>query len=68
MRPPGNSLQMIIWSCKLPPPTELERMSRLDSETMEAAQIFVSMLPVLPSYPFFQRYFTKGLVLGGVKG
>lgn len=43
-------------------------MSRLDSETMEAAQIFVSMLPVLPSYPFFQRYFTKGLVLGGVKG
>lgn len=50
------------------PPTELERMSRLDSETMEAAQIFVSMLPVLPSHPFFQQYFTKGLVLGGVKG
>ncbi len=49
-------------------PTELERMSKLGSETMEAAQIFVSMLPVLLSYPFFQRYFTKGLVLGGVKG
>lgn len=49
-------------------PAELERMSKLGSETMEAAQIFVSMLPVLLSYPFFQRYFTKGLVMGGVKG
>lgn len=49
-------------------PSELERMSKLGSETMEAAQIFVSMVPVLISYPFFQRYFTKGLVMGGVKG
>ncbi len=47
---------------------ELERMSRLGSETVESAQIFVSMLPVLLTYPFFQRYFTKGLILGGVKG
>lgn len=49
-------------------PAELEKMSRLGSETVEAAQIFVSMLPVLCTYPFFQRYFTKGLILGGVKG
>ena len=49
-------------------PSELERMSKLGSETVQAAQIFVSMLPVLCTYPFFQRYFTKGLVLGGVKG
>lgn len=49
-------------------PSELERMSRLGSETVEAAQIFVSMLPILITYPFFQRYFTKGLLMGGVKG
>lgn len=49
-------------------PSELERMSRLGSQTVNSAQIFVSMIPMLLTYPFFQRYFTKGLVLGSVKG
>jgi putative aldouronate transport system permease protein len=49
-------------------PSELEKISRLGSRTLKAAQIFVAALPVMLSYPFFQRYFTKGLTLGGVKG
>lgn len=27
----------------------------------------VGMLPVLIAYPFFQKYFVKGITLGGVK-
>lgn len=49
-------------------PSELEKLSQLGNRTLKAAQIFVAALPIIATYPFFQRYFTKGLVLGSVKG
>jgi putative aldouronate transport system permease protein len=38
------------------------------SETVKAATIIVSVLPILVFYPFVQRYFIKGVMLGAVKG
>ena len=32
------------------------------------ALTFVAILPMLIIYPFFQKYFTKGVYLGAVKG
>lgn len=43
-------------------------MAVLNARTARAAQLFLGMLPVLVIYPFLQKYFTKGLVLGSVKG
>lgn len=40
----------------------------MDSRTGRAAQLFLGALPVMMIYPFLQKYFTKGLVLGSVKG
>ena len=40
----------------------------ISDENSKAAQIFIGMAPILLVYPFLQRYFTKGLVLGAVKG
>lgn len=36
--------------------------------TMQMALTVVSLLPMLIIYPFFQKYFTKGVYLGAVKG
>ncbi len=36
-------------------------------ETVTGAIIVLSMLPVVIVYPFIQKYFTKGVMLGGVK-
>ena len=36
-------------------------------ETVTAAIIVCSIIPVLLVYPFLQKYFNKGILLGGVK-
>lgn len=36
-------------------------------ETVTGAIIVMSIIPVLMIYPFVQKYFTKGVMLGGVK-
>jgi putative aldouronate transport system permease protein len=37
-------------------------------ESMKAAAILITMIPILCVYPFIQRYFVKGVVMGAVKG
>lgn len=37
-------------------------------ETMKAATIIASVLPMIIVYPFVQRYFVKGVMLGALKG
>jgi len=36
-------------------------------ETIKAATIVVTILPIICVYPFIQKYFVKGVMLGGVK-
>lgn len=43
-------------------------MAQMNERTGRAAQLFLGALPVMIIYPFLQKYFTKGLVLGSVKG
>lgn len=44
--------------------SEVEAMAE---QSIKAAQIFISTLPIILVYPFLQRYFVKGIVLGAVK-
>lgn len=47
---------------------ELKMLSQISDKTLKASQIFIAAAPILAIYPFLQKYFTKGLVLGSVKG
>ena len=38
------------------------------SESIKYATIMVSVIPALCIYPFLQKYFTKGVMIGAVKG
>jgi putative aldouronate transport system permease protein len=41
---------------------------QLPSETVKAAVITVATLPILCVYPFLQKHFAKGVLMGSVKG
>ena len=46
----------------------IEAFSEVSDRTYKAAQIFIGTLPILIVYPFLQKYFMTGIVLGSVKG
>ena len=42
--------------------------SDMPTTTMRMAIAYIAILPVLIAYPFFQKYFVKGISVGAVKG
>jgi putative aldouronate transport system permease protein len=43
-------------------------IAMMNVRTGRASQLFLGAIPILAVYPFIQKYFTTGLVLGSVKG
>ncbi|RJX38663.1 carbohydrate ABC transporter permease [Paenibacillus pinisoli] len=43
-------------------------IAQLPSETFRMAIAVIGILPILIAYPFFQKFFVKGLTIGAVKG
>ncbi|HIS75241.1 MAG TPA: carbohydrate ABC transporter permease [Candidatus Merdivicinus excrementipullorum] len=48
-------------------PEQLATLVSLNEKTMRSAQLFLSIVPILIVYPFLQRFFIKGIVVGSVK-
>ncbi|SEA60826.1 carbohydrate ABC transporter permease [Paenibacillus sp. 276b] len=43
-------------------------VAQIPSETFRMAIAVISIIPILVAYPFFQKYFIKGMTIGSVKG
>ncbi|MDF2935783.1 MAG: binding-protein-dependent transport system inner rane component [Paenibacillaceae bacterium] len=44
------------------------KVAELPSETFRMAIAVIAVIPILVAYPFFQKYFVKGMTIGAVKG
>ncbi|MDF2925962.1 MAG: transporter permease [Paenibacillaceae bacterium] len=70
-RPEHMPLQTYLRSVVIDRDTTLQNLPELQEvtdRTSIAAQVFLGALPILLVYPFLQRFFIKGMVLGSVKG
>jgi putative aldouronate transport system permease protein len=43
-------------------------IQQLPPETLKMAVVVVTILPIIIIYPFLQKYFVKGMLLGSIKG
>ncbi|MCM3700140.1 carbohydrate ABC transporter permease [Paenibacillus macerans] len=43
-------------------------LAKLPGETIRMAMALIGIGPIVLAYPFFQRYFIKGLTIGSIKG
>ena len=70
MRPLQTYLRMVVIQLDLSTATmnEVELLRVLSDRGLRAAQVIIAIIPVLAVYPFLQKYFVKGIVLGSVKG
>ena len=48
-------------------PEQLAAMNALSDKSIRSSQLFLSIIPILIVYPFLQRFFIKGIVVGSVK-
>ena len=49
-------------------PEQLEAMKNIGGKNLQAAQIFLGLLPIALVFPFLQKYFISGITVGSVKG
>lgn len=47
---------------------QIQEWTKMTGRASNAAQIVITTIPIMIIYPFLQKYYTKGLTLGGVKG
>lgn len=76
-RPTDYPLQSYLQTI-IAPSTDLSQMSKnpeqyrifelVSERTVKSAQIFLATIPIMLIYPFIQKNFTKGHILGAVKG
>lgn len=66
-------LQVVLRRVLLEGTQQIMDMNSTDTnhitpDTLKAATTFICMLPIMCVYPFVQKYFVKGVIIGSLKG
>jgi len=61
-----NAIQFLLQSPGNLPKEDV--LSSMPANTVRMAMCVVGIAPILVAFPFFQRYFVKGLTIGALKG
>lgn len=61
-------LRNILQAANFNEYVDIDVFSEARMESLKAASVFLTALPMLLIYPWIQRYFTKGTLSGGLKG
>ncbi|MBB6732945.1 carbohydrate ABC transporter permease [Cohnella zeiphila] len=62
-------LQVIVREILIQTQQPLENAENMTpTETLQMASVILASLPIIIVYPFLQKHFTKGMLLGSIKG
>lgn len=48
-------------------PDQLKKIASMSTDGLNAAKVFVALIPMLVVYPFVSKYFVSGIMIGSVK-
>lgn len=63
-----KSIDMLLNSKNVPSDALAAMSGSIPSNTATMATVLIVIGPIMVAYPFFQKYFAKGLTMGSVKG
>ena len=63
-----RTLQVYVKTLIIDNNTDSIDVEKAPSELIRYATVVLAMLPVIIVYPFLQRHFVKGVMVGSVKG
>lgn len=59
--------QLNVDITKVTDASQLQSLAAVSNKTLNSAKIVISTIPLLVIYPFLQKYFVTGMVIGSVK-
>lgn len=67
-QPKAEGIKPPVGSRLSGPAPELQAEITVPTAAMQMAAVIAGSLPIIAVYPFIQKHFTKGMLLGAVKG
>lgn len=62
-----KSLMVVISSTTMLTPEQMRERAMLSNTGLDSAKVFVALVPMLIVYPWLQKYFISGIMIGSVK-